>query len=680
VKILSLIIHLLLVGSVFGQIVDGASTVNVRNAATGGNMQVGTAIFYPERYGAIAGDLLDDKAAIQSAIDAAEAAGGGIVQLGKGRYRVSPLATQIGLLVDSEYVLLRGLGEATEIMFITATASNGAAFCGIAPKRYNTCTSPYTAAPLWIENLRLTADAYTGGLADECHDLVGIVHCPWAILRNVGFGMGYYHCFEINVSKNVLVEDCYTYGTCNFGSNLIQFDSLGSAGAIAGGGTHSASTPNSNITIRRFIQRSARQDLTIDFGASHTAGVEGILLSHTNALGVLRNVTIEGCRFIPHRHPTVATGNSRNVIGFDNAALPLECTNLTIDGNTFVGDQGDTPGGIAGTHVFVHLGAASTATRRIRNVKVMNNLFDGSWYFPLILGAGNSDATSRTTIAVTTLESHQNILVEGNTFVCGLNANDTDGGRTPKGVWVGASRSVVARNNNYTVPNQAVGAGWTASDFVNTGSFGFYFDHVQELTVENNHVEMAMPIATMTWNFTAYAFAWGGFEVSSVPANTRVVGNVAHGNGTIGGNMSCYFAEVITTGTTGMPQWADKDTPFVTGEWRGNFGTTGGTVTQNLSASHLIPLSALTSQGSAVSAATAAAIGVHDLRPQDRDIGTFATAQTGATLSDGWTLLDGANISTLGWLEQANWNIRLGLSATTALPTTSDTYVRLTGK
>jgi len=778
--------------------------------------------FYVESYGAKAGDSVDDRAAIQRAIDAAIAAPGGVVKLAKGTYNVTPTAGGIALLVDGDYMTLEGSGEGTEIEFSTA---GSAAFCGIAPYRYNTCTAPYTAAPLVVRDLRLTMDSYTDV---DGHDLIGICHCPWAIVERVGFEQARGHALEINVSKNVLVEDCYVYGTGNFTSCILELDGLGAAGIIATGGTHSQSTPIENIVIRRFIQRVPRTDLTID-----CAGYDFMLLSHSNASNVIRNVTVEDCRIIPHQDADITSGTETNCIAFDSASLPLEFSNFTFRRNTFSGAQGAQPGGITGSSNFLNLmyGSASS-TRRIRNVVIEGNVFDGTWYYPLKVGLGSSDSNGRTSITNALLENFQNVVVKDNYFRCGLNANNVGTSRTPKGVWMGAMRQLTFSGNTYHIPNISVGSGWNSGTmYVNTGSFGFFFDHVQDLICANNYVETAMPIATRTWNFTAYAFGVGGFEVSGIPAHYVVTGNQAHGTGTVGGNLSCAFAELITTGTDGLPQWISKARPFVTGDWRGNVATSGGTITQTTStfttdhtaetltitshglgknervqlyttgtyptglaastnyyvivmdantiqlasapgvgaavaatwtrasavitvtsnlhrlttgnnivvtatsdaaaipvgtysvtvsdantftvtglnaggasgtlsytlpvtftsngsgtlnllrdASLPVPLTALTSQSSAVTPATAAAIGVHDWQPAATSIGEIAAFPTGALAPSGFQLLDGRATTLLSWREQAHWNLRLGLSGTANLPTTADTYIRLTGQ
>ncbi len=65
-------------------------------------------VFKAVDYGAIAGDALDDTDAIQRAIDAAGAAGGGIVQFEPGTYLLNSGATPKRLVVSASNVVLRG--------------------------------------------------------------------------------------------------------------------------------------------------------------------------------------------------------------------------------------------------------------------------------------------------------------------------------------------------------------------------------------------------------------------------------------------------------------------------------------------------------------------------------------------------------------------------------------------
>jgi len=85
-----------------------------------------TAFFYPETYGAIVNDTLDDRIAIQSAIDAACNKGGGIVWLAKGEYRLKSSASrgiyQSSLHVCSNVTLM---GQGFQCIIKTTLTTSG---------------------------------------------------------------------------------------------------------------------------------------------------------------------------------------------------------------------------------------------------------------------------------------------------------------------------------------------------------------------------------------------------------------------------------------------------------------------------------------------------------------------------------------------------------------------------
>ncbi|MFA7014068.1 MAG: glycosyl hydrolase family 28-related protein, partial [Desulfobacterales bacterium] len=63
------------------------------------------------RFGAVPDDGKDDTAAIQAAIDAAGATGGGVVFLPSGRYEVHPTVNAPFLCIANSHVILRGQGS-----------------------------------------------------------------------------------------------------------------------------------------------------------------------------------------------------------------------------------------------------------------------------------------------------------------------------------------------------------------------------------------------------------------------------------------------------------------------------------------------------------------------------------------------------------------------------------------
>lgn len=93
-------------------------------------------VFNVTDYGAVADDSLYDDVAIQSAIDAAESAGGGVVFFPAGRFMVSPNET-VGenIFIGGSNILLKGSGsDQTEIFADKMKVDNGRYMFEIAPE------------------------------------------------------------------------------------------------------------------------------------------------------------------------------------------------------------------------------------------------------------------------------------------------------------------------------------------------------------------------------------------------------------------------------------------------------------------------------------------------------------------------------------------------------------------
>ncbi len=76
-------------------------------------------VFKVADFGALADDNADDTRAIQRAIDAAETAGGGVVQLGSGRYLLNSDPSVGALQITASRIVLRGEGQsATELHMV----------------------------------------------------------------------------------------------------------------------------------------------------------------------------------------------------------------------------------------------------------------------------------------------------------------------------------------------------------------------------------------------------------------------------------------------------------------------------------------------------------------------------------------------------------------------------------
>lgn len=232
-------------------------------------------VYYPESYGALRDGSTNDRVAIQAAIDACYSAGGGIVQLSAGTYRVQP--TSNTCIVLKTGVHLKGLGIGVTIVETDNTSST-AIYNLITSYLWNTATSPYTAHELHVSDMTVRGTSFaTSGNAANLHNLIAFCHCPKGLIERVGFDLSSNHFAEFNQSKNCSIVDCETVGAGNHGTSKFQLDPSGSAGGIS-----------SSARIAMTITNSATYSggLTTLLTVNSTAGVStGDLVIITSANG-----------------------------------------------------------------------------------------------------------------------------------------------------------------------------------------------------------------------------------------------------------------------------------------------------------------------------------------------------------------------------------------------------------
>lgn len=243
----------LLVDSGASVTVEGRISAPARKIFTG-KVTLGstsTQSLWPQWWGAEGDGSTDDTAAIQHALNAIRDAGGGEVELLRGRYMITEilrLYEGTSLHCDPQTVIFRG--AATSGIFINGDA-------GATYPRYEGHGNITIEGGVLDGNLDSFPDAYSA---------VSIGHAAHIVVRNVEFrDVSWAHALEINSSDDVLIEDCRFFGFMDspdgsrFYSEAIQIDiptalSFPAFGAWDG-------TPSRNVTIRRNT-----------FGASGTDG------------------------------------------------------------------------------------------------------------------------------------------------------------------------------------------------------------------------------------------------------------------------------------------------------------------------------------------------------------------------------------------------------------------------
>lgn len=234
---------------------------------------------------AAADGTTDMRATIQAALDTAGAAGGGVVQLKEGVYRiitvnaVSP-AGAYGLEIPSN-VMLCGMGDATVLRAVAGgDFGTGGVLC---PKGFRTATTDYGASSnVILRNFKVESEAQVASTGN----LLNIVYASDWLVENVNIGSCYYHGVELCASRRITFRRCRWTGDHTWGAsgNPVQFD-YGDAGPRGTGG---ASKTISDVLFEqcRFIQRPAGQ-----------GSVREIELMHDGSGLQLQRITFRECEF-----------------------------------------------------------------------------------------------------------------------------------------------------------------------------------------------------------------------------------------------------------------------------------------------------------------------------------------------------------------------------------------------
>ncbi|MBL9191025.1 MAG: hypothetical protein JNJ82_01625 [Opitutaceae bacterium] len=130
-------------------------------------------------YGADPTGTVDSTSAIQAAIDAAAAAGGGVVYLPAGTFQVSPQGSASSALrISTSRIVLRGAGRTSTFLFNTATAMRGKAIL-----RVEGSGSSWGTVPSGSPQPRITTDLLGPTTMIPVDSTTGFAVGDWIVIR-----------------------------------------------------------------------------------------------------------------------------------------------------------------------------------------------------------------------------------------------------------------------------------------------------------------------------------------------------------------------------------------------------------------------------------------------------------------------------------------------------------------
>ncbi len=456
--------------------------------------------YYAEDHGALPDDGLDDRAAIQSALDAAGAAGGGTAQLRAGVYDIAvvfalgygPVAGfsqgtvgYHGLTVPPNCTL-KGDG-----MTVTTVRTHAppvefpyAVGDGIINGGYQFALTDFGGGgSIVISHLRVeTADISSGSTGN----LIGMAHADGVRLSSVAIGASKYHGLELNVSRNAVVEDCVFDGA-HPGTSTLQFD-YGSVGAKS---LRPTGTVVSDVLLRRCEFRGRATEMSgrvVDLG-------------HTNRDCILRNIAFEDCYLEGMAGPSTAFAAN------DNPPCK-EFTGLRFERCHFHGFQ-EAPAynGL--------LQIAIVGSEVLDGLTVRDCRFTGAFWQAVVAGT-----TSYTFNAGHS--QRRNILIEGNVFSPNLDRAAPTAGQNMRMVTATACSDVTIRGNLFEYP-------LTAQNNSLGGLISIQPSNNLDTKIEDNvftwaHQTAASAPLGFGQHYAIYAMAHQ-LEQNAIRASMRITGN-----------------------------------------------------------------------------------------------------------------------------------------------------------
>lgn len=201
-----------------------------------GNAVSSDSFFNVLNYGAIGNGTIDDTLALQDALDACNAAGGGVIYFPFGTYKITA-----PILFYSNQTLFFEPG---------ATILQGVSINSLMRNYSTTSIGEYNGT----HDSQIIGATFNGGNYTTNNTLLGFCHCKNITIKNCSFKNAYgnWHDLEINSSQYVLIENCDFNGSRKTGQNgeNLQIDGAGSSSYYPWGDIKIDNTVSQYIEIK----------------------------------------------------------------------------------------------------------------------------------------------------------------------------------------------------------------------------------------------------------------------------------------------------------------------------------------------------------------------------------------------------------------------------------------------
>lgn len=437
----------------------------------------------------------DDRAAIQSALDAASTAatavgGRATVMLAKGKkYRLVPTmltptsgTAKYACLQIPNYVDFDLNGSVLEAYYTDGVGGDTTIGAVIVPKSLHTATSEYGAGSNWsIGNGRIQVFS---DIEERTGNVLVFSRCQNVRWHNLTIGPRLCHAFEIQSGRGLRCENVTIETPTNTaGYPDIQFDYDGDAGT-AKNANYTPTAPMEDMIFRR-VKISGFPTYNATNGPFRR-----IEFGHTTSNHIVRDIIFDDCDFDGIVGPTggnLAVSGDRHILDFNthNSSGTQELYNITVRNCRF---YHDVAGGSDSSCIALIAGGFSKAN----NILIENCDFTGTFIHGIILGSANGASPQDRHP-----ELRRNIVVRNNNIRMGTWSTATSGGTYgPKtgalesggslcsGITAGSCNDVLIEGNLVIEPSAIATGHYMARTFR-----GFHIANNYSTILRNNRVE-----------------------------------------------------------------------------------------------------------------------------------------------------------------------------------------------